>query len=299
MFSSERPGSDYKLKKSRTSPSIDAVVFAGGGTRCFWQVGFWDAISGMMELQPKRVAAASAGAAMACVVFSGKTKETLERFKEATARNRRNVYLSNFFGGDPVFPHYGMYRKAILEAVDTSALRILHEGPDIRVLLSLPPRRMGARCAAVVGILGYMAERYLKDPVHPSFGRHLGFSPRVVSVRECVTVDELADLILASSCTPPLTPLLTWRGESVLDGGLVDNVPVGILGGSGGNTLVLLTRTYDTNRIPPVPNMTYVQPSRPISISKWDYTNPAGLQEVFDLGRSDGEAFCRGRGLRP
>lgn len=285
----------------QTNPtfSCDAVVFAGGGSRCLWQVGFWEVVSGAMGLRPRRVAAASAGAAMACIVFAGKTQETLERFKEATARNRRNVYPSNLFGDAPVFPHYGMYRGTILDAVDTATLRALHEGPDIRVLLSRPSRRMGPRLAAAAGILGYMVERYLKDPVHPSFGKRLGFTPRVVSVRECATVDELADLILASSCTPPFTPLLTWRGEPVLDGGLVDNVPVSILDGSEEPTLVLLTRKYDPARIPRVPNRTYVQPSRPIPISKWDYTNPEGLQEAYDLGRADGTAFCRGSGPRP
>lgn len=275
--------------------SCDAVVFAGGGARCLWQVGFWEVVSGAMGLHPRRVAAASAGAAMACIVFAGKAKETLERFKEATARNRRNIYPSNLFGDAPVFPHYGMYRRTILDSVDAATLRLLQEGPDILVLLSRPPRRMGPRLATVAGIFGYMVERYLKDPVHPSFCRRLGFAPRVVSVRECASVDELADLILASSCTPPFTPLLSWRGEAVLDGGLVDNVPVGILDGTEEPALVLLTRNYDPARIPAVSNRTYVQPSRPISVSKWDYTNPEGLQEAYDLGRADGEAFCRDR----
>ena len=57
--------------------------------------------------------------------------------------------------------------------------------------------------------------------------------------------------------------------------------------------LALLTRRY--GELPPgggeAPDVTYVQPSRPISISKWDYTSPQGLQHTYDLGRRDGEDF--------
>jgi hypothetical protein len=28
-------------------------------------------------------------------------------------------------------------------------------------------------------------------------------------------------------------------------------------------------------------------------VSAWDYTDPAGIQAAFDLGRRDGEAFAR------
>ncbi|HSV96461.1 MAG TPA: patatin-like phospholipase family protein, partial [Spirochaetota bacterium] len=37
----------------------------------------------------------------------------------------------------------------------------------------------------------------------------------------------------------------------------------------------------------------YVQPSQPSPIAKWDYTSPRGIQEVFDLGRRDGEYFAK------
>ena len=140
---------------------------------------------------------------MACIIFSGKAKEALERFKEATGRNRRNVYPAHLFSNNPVFPHYGMYRKTILDAVDADTLRLIREGPDIRALLSRPPRWMGPRTATLAGIAEYLVEKKLRDPVHPTFGRRMGFTPRVVSVRQCETASELADLILASSCTPP------------------------------------------------------------------------------------------------
>ena len=97
-----------------------------------------------------------------------------------------------------------------------------------------------------------------------------------------------------------MTSRLMWNGNYVLDGGVVDNVPVCALDGAPGVTLVLLTRRYPA--LPDVPGRTYVQPSRKIPVSAWDYTNADGLQVAYDLGRRDGEAFlesrCTARGLR-
>jgi len=105
--------------------------------------------------------------------------------------------------------------------------------------------------------------------------------------------EALADLVLASSCSPPMTPLLTWKGRFVLDGGVVDNVPVCALDDAPGETLVMLTRRYPA--LPDIPGRTYVQPSMKIPVSAWDYTNADGLQFAYDLGRRDGEAFARTR----
>jgi hypothetical protein len=38
--------------------------------------------------------------------------------------------------------------------------------------------------------------------------------------------------------------------------------------------------------------MTYVQPSKQIKIDKFDYANPDGLQETFDIGLTDGIRFA-------
>jgi hypothetical protein len=37
----------------------------------------------------------------------------------------------------------------------------------------------------------------------------------------------------------------------------------------------------------------YAQPSRQIRIDKFDYANPEGLQETYELGFSDGKAWAK------
>jgi predicted acylesterase/phospholipase RssA len=130
--------------------------------------------------------------------------------------------------------------------------------------------------------------------VHPRLAPSLGFSADYVTVRECRTPEALADLVLASSCTPPFTPLFRHGGKPALDGGIADNVPVAALGDTPGATLVLLSRRY--RRLPTHTSRVYVQPSMAIPVSRWDYTNPAGLQAAYDLGRRDGETFARQAG---
>jgi len=274
-------------------PSYRSVVFAGGGTRCLWQVGFWNEVAPAMSLQPTTVAAVSAGATMACFLFSGRFSAAVQHFQEITRLNTHNVYPFNIFRGHPVFPQYALYRNGILAAIDASALAALHDGPEIRILLSRPPRWAGPRMATVIGFLCYSIEKKLFSPVHPSFAARLGFTPEVVTVHECRTPEELADLLLQSSCTPPFTPVLRRNGRPVLDGGLIDNVPTGILNDEDGDMLILLTRRYPPESIPTLQGRTYIQPSRPISIFKWDYTDPEGLRDAYQLGRADGQAFLR------
>jgi predicted acylesterase/phospholipase RssA len=272
----------------------DAVVFAGGGCRCFWQAGFWSIAAPALGLEPRLIGAVSAGAAMACAAASGVLEPVLEDFKRRAATNARNLYPGNVVGKERVFPHERMYRASILENIDKAAFERLRTGPEVRIFLALPPRWLGAVSGVVVGMLAYQLNRAASGQVHPTWARRLGFAGAVVPAQTCKNEAELADLILQSSCTPPMTPLYRRDGGIVLDGGLVDNVPVEAVSDSE-STLVLLTRQYNENEIPDVPGRTYVQPSEPTPVAKWDYTSPQLLQETYDLGRRDGEAFAKSR----
>lgn len=278
------------MRRREPATRIDGVVFAGGGNRCIWQVGFWETAAPALGLRPKAVSAVSAGAAMACMIFSGKTETALEYFTEATARNPKNFYPRNIVGREPCLPHYGMYRDALTHCLDEAALTRLHRHA-INILIARPPRWLGPVSGTFVGLGAYSLEKKVSFPVHSSWARRIGFRGEAVPVRSCATPHDLAELILQSSCTPPFVPVMRRDGRPVLDGGLVDNVPVRALDPVDGTALVLLTRVYPAERLPRLPGLVYVQPSEPIRISKWDYTDPHGLREAYDLGRRDGERF--------
>jgi predicted acylesterase/phospholipase RssA len=147
-----------------------------------------------------------------------------------------------------------------------------------------------------VGLVAYQLEKYAKRSLHPSVGRRLGFTAEWRRVQDCLDEDELVSLIIASSCTPPFTPIQYREGRPTLDGGLVDNVPVDATDPQGGRTLVLTTRRY--RRFPQVfvrQSRTYVQPSMPVPVSSWDYTSPHRYEQAYELGRRDGAAFLHHR----
>ena len=269
----------------------DAVVFAGGGCRCFWQAGFWTEAAPALELAPRQVAGVSAGSAFACAIFAGVLDRIMEDFIERVAANERNVYPGNALRREPIFPHERIYRSTILANVDEEALRRLRRGPDVRVSIARPPAGLGARTGFLLAALAYQGDRS-GNRVHAAWGRRLGFETEVVSVSECDTPEELADLILHSSCTPPVMPFYHRDGRAVLDGGLVDNAPVEAVEPAD-QVLVLLTSHRREDTLPRVPGRTYVQPSQPMPIDKWDYTSPEGIREAFDLGRRDAETFVR------
>jgi predicted acylesterase/phospholipase RssA len=274
-------------------PRFAAAVFAGGGNRCFWQAGFWSEAAPALGLgrSLRRVAATSAGAAIACVLLAGRLHEGLAHFRSAVAANPRNVYPGNVFHGRRMFPHAAIYRRALLALIDRDALARLHAGPELLVPVTRAPGWLGARTAFAVAGLADVLEHLAQPSVHPRLARRLGFAAEYVPVRSCPSPEALADLVLASSCTPPFTPALTYGGRPALDGGITDNVPAAAVDSDDGPTLVLLTRPFA--RLPRDPARVYVQPSVPVPVSAWDYTDPAGIQAAFDLGRRDADRFAR------
>lgn len=258
------------------------VVFSGGGSRCLWQVGFWDTAAAELNIKPEIVAGVSAGAAMAAMVMAGTSGTGLRLIKEATAANRKNFYFTKMFTADPAFPHYRIYRNTVLSTLDDAAVKKIKTGPEVRVMFAHPPVYLGARTGTAAGLLAYVLEKHITHPVHPRLASKLGYTASIVRLNDCATGDEMADLIMCSSCTPPFVPILRHKGRVTLDGGIIDNVPVHAIGedAARGDMLVLMSRIY-------------VQPSVNPPVSKWDYTNPEGLQKSYDLGRKDGENFLK------
>ncbi|SAK51821.1 patatin-like phospholipase [Caballeronia pedi] len=273
---------------------FDQVVFAGGGNRCWWQAGFWDVIRPELNLRPRIIAGISAGAATACMLYTNESRWVMDCYAHALRDNTRNAYWGNLLRGRSVFPHYRIYRQALLD-IFADRFHEFTNAPEIRIGVSHLPRWLGARSAVAAGLIAYNIEKYVRKTLHPTLGQALGFHPEFLKAQECATIDDLADLILQSSSTPPFTPILRRNGRPVLDGGMVDNVPVSALDASPGLVLVMVTRLYPRERMFIVPHgeqkRLYIQPSRKVPISSWDYTSPSQMQHAYDLGRADGEDF--------
>jgi predicted patatin/cPLA2 family phospholipase len=270
------------------------AIFAGGGSRCIWQLGFWDGANraGLALNETVNYAGStSAGCAVATAALLDRAPNALEMFKELTARNPRNIHWGNLRpgSGKPLLPHMGMYRAVLEQFLEPGDMERL-SSKRLDFLLAKLPGFLPLGLGTVAAFSIYGLEKHLTGVLHPTWTRKLGFQPLVRGNLEADDVADLIDIILASSCVPPVLPGNGYRGQRVLDGGVIDNVPAHLADGRDGLTLVLLSKRY-RRALPAHGDRVYVQPSEPIRIDKFDYANPDGLQKTYDLGLKDGEAF--------
>ena len=276
---------------------FDAMVFAGGGNRCYWQGGFFEALADRIDLAPTRVVGASAGAFAATYSLLGIGAEVRRSVIDACGPDLKNFDVAARRRGEPLCPVGPMYAALLSQTIDAAALARLNATTDLRIAISRLPRLLSPVVGAAVGIGAYQLEKRLFHPVHPRFGHALGFRSEFVVAQQLKTPEELRTALIASGGVPPFMPVTQVGGFPAFDGGLVDNVPVAPLReleDRGGRSLVLLTRRY--NSVPVVPNRVYVQPSEPIPVKQFDITNPDGIRRAYELGLSDGRAFARSLG---
>jgi hypothetical protein len=276
---------------------FDAVVFAGGGNRCYWQGGFYETAAPRLGLTPKLVVAASAGAFAAAYSLLGTGAQVRQSVYDGCGPHLKNFDLAAWRRGEPLCPVGPLYNELLARTIDHAALARLNAMTDLRIAVTRMPRGVPPLVGAMLGIGAYQIEKHLLHPVHPRFGRALGFRAEFILVRTLGGARAMHDVLMASSGVPPFMPVTSVNGKPAFDGGLVDNVPVEPLQpieSAGGRTLVLLTRLYKDK--PEVAGRTYVQPSRRIELSQFDITNPDGIRAAYELGVRDGNAFAASLG---
>ena len=273
---------------------FDAIAFAGGGNRCYWQGGFYEAIAGRLNTAPKLVVGASAGAFAAVYSLLQIGPAVRELVIGGCGPHLKNFDLAAWRRGEPLCPVGPMYRRLLDQVLDAAALQAPQRADRPAGLRYHGCHAACRRCPAPCSASRLTnSRRRLMHPVHPRFGRALGFRSEFVAVKSLSEPSALHDALIASGGVPPFMPVTLIEGRPAFDGGLVDNVPVEPLAEverSGGRSLVLLTRLY--RNIPEVPGRTYVQPSQKLPIKQFDITNPDGIRFAYELGRADGARFA-------
>jgi predicted patatin/cPLA2 family phospholipase len=268
---------------------IKYLVLQGGGIRCAWQAGFVAALEGERPIRPHAISAVSASSAVACAIVCRRLEFAVNCFKAAIESNKKNIYLTRLLRGDRVFPQAEIYRNTLLQVFDQAALEELYAGPDIQVLVTRTSAKLPRYPGLVIGLALYALQALRTRRGYRRFEAQFGFSGEFVPVKKCATPAELADLVLASSCTPPVTPWYSLHGRPVLDGSLCESVPLRGLPEKQGKTLVLLTTKGTT--VDRSPGILYAEPSQDLRIASWDYTDASKLDYLYALGKKDGSAF--------
>ena len=89
---------------------FDAIVFAGGGNRCYWQGGFYEAVAERLGLKPALAVGASAGAFAGVYSLLGIGPQVRAQVLPACGPHRKNFDFSAWRRGEPLCPIGPMYR---------------------------------------------------------------------------------------------------------------------------------------------------------------------------------------------
>lgn len=269
------------------------LTFAGGGNRAFYQLGLMNQWGSHIWPHVGAVAACSAGACVATFILSGRQAEAAEFWKQRREGVVKNFVWSNLLKGQRPTPHAPIYRDTLLHAFAEGGLERVQNQPfPIWVLTTKILPWLPALATVMLGLSAYSLEKAMrKEMIHPSFGRYLGFTPFAYDARQCRTPAELADLILASSATPPFTPLGKFSGHRLLDGGIIDNAPAFLLDQDGSieQTVVFLTRPYPVHVLGIQGPRLYIAPTTDTPVDRWDYTRPELIEATIAMGESEAQ----------
>jgi predicted acylesterase/phospholipase RssA len=269
------------------------VCFAGGGQRAFVQVGFLERWWDRLEPHVAAASACSAGACFSVIYFTGRQPETHRYWLERRRGITRNFEWGRLLRGRRPTPQMPIYPDTMRFALAEGGFERIKALPfPLLILTAVLPRHLPVPLAVTLGMGGYTFERQLAHgKLHPRAGRRIGFTPFALAARECMDAEELVALVLASSATPPFTPLGLIRGHRLLDGGMIDNAPAFLAERVPGvkRTIVLLTRPYPPENIGRQGPRLYLAPTEAPPISRWDYTSEARVEATLALGRRDAE----------
>jgi predicted acylesterase/phospholipase RssA len=269
-----------------------ALTFAGGGNRSFYQLGLLNAWHETLLPRTAVVSACSAGACVITTFLSGRREEARDFWMRRTRGITRNFDFSKLLTGEPVAPQGRIYRETLLVTFADGGLeRIKAQPVPIYVLASEFPRLLPRLLSVALGIGIYSIERSIKRGPHPRApSRILGFAPVTIDARLCESPEELANLILASSATPPFTPIGDFRGRKLLDGGMIDNAPAFLVDQKHPelrHNIVLMSRPYHASVMGVQGKRLYIAPTQPPPIGRWDYTQPHLLDETVAMGERE------------
>lgn len=273
-----------------------SITFAGGGNKSFYQFGLMRRWRERLMPRVRVMTACSAGACVAALLLSGREVEVEEFWRRRCLGVKSNFEWRRLLKGRRPTPHGELYRELLLHAFACGGYERVRSQPfPVLVLTTAFPGRMPTFAAALLGLCAYSMDQRPKPgrrrPVAPRFG----FSPAVFDARRCASPEELADLIIATSATPPFTPVGRLRERRLLDGGIIDPAPAFLTDEVPGvrRSLVLLTTPRPEGCAAEAGRRLYVAPREALPIRTWDFTRADLLAATIEAGERDAELYGR------
>ena len=268
------------------------VVFAGGGCRAFWALGVYEHLR--TALPPvDEWAGVSAGSAMALAAALDSSQQVVDEFCTRAEQNPANFHWREAVALRRPFPQEGIYRDTILSVLTPRLHTSLESCAPIRVLSA----EVGGPYRTYRALSAWRAylRRRKQGALHGPESLPVGVYATIKTAQELPDRYAVADAILESSASPPITRAQVGARGTIYDGCLVDNVPVRALQsvdtkeGANDRVLVLLNRPMAD--MPQRGSRLYLAPSQAVPVKKWDYTNPEAVHRTVAQGYEDAEAY--------
>lgn len=300
------------LQKKINSLEI-SLAFAGGGCKTLYGMGF-AYILRKKNFLIKEISGVSAGAATALGIISESEEETIEYLSELTRRNSSNFKFFSLFKGNSPFPHENIYRRMIRHGVNMEKVKKTKMKIYILAVKGFPKEeRYVHDLWKKAKLVTNTTKAYLLDEIDKSNGLPCGRVSKIMEQwkmeevfytnKDLKSAEIVETIILNSSSIPPVISFQNQNSMYFLDGGLTNNL---LLEKFSKRSKIIGIYYEDTTIFGKDRNLLekclLVKPSRPIPISSFDYTNPEGVKECYELGKADALRllptiidFCKGK----
>lgn len=228
--------------------SIDTLIFAGGGNRCWWQAGVISHLLAQHWRLPTQLVGTSGGAAVAATFLTTGPQAALASCRRLYAGQARMFEWRGLLHGRLHYAHRHIYPAWLASFVDEKHFEALRQAPQrLRVAITRPARILGTRGSVAVATAAYLADKFLHGPLHPRLPRLLGLRQELHDLHACTHAEEARTLLAAAGAALPFIPAQRVNGTCAFDGGYTDNAPLPTQStDEKTRTLVLLTRHYRT-----------------------------------------------------
>ncbi|MCC5815542.1 MAG: patatin-like phospholipase family protein [Leptospira sp.] len=279
-------------------PLEAALGIAGGGCKAFYGLGVGLELK-KWGVRLKELSGVSAGSAMALCLVSNAEEEAVEFFEEITRRNDSNFKISNLFFGEKVFPHESMYRRTIRYAMDWNRIKNTDFKVFIQAVKAIPKKEESIKSKfEIAKLIAETAQAFTRDERDKNAGipcnriqdvlKKWNMTDVIFTEKDFESPDILEQIIMNSSSIPPVVSLQNAKNEYYLDGGLTNNLVLEYFNERIPKIGIYYEDTTLIGKKPEILNETYLmKPSIPLPITSFDYTNPQGVRETFELGKKD------------
>ncbi len=280
------------------SPLEAALGIAGGGCKAFYGLGVGSELR-KWGIQFREYSGVSAGAAMVLCLISETEDTAVEYFEEITKRNDRNFKLSNLFFGERVFPHETMYRRTIRYAMNWEKIKASRAKIYIQAVKAIPRQEESIKAKfQLAKLVAETTQAFTRDERDKIAGipcnrtrevlKKWNMTEVLFTEKDFKSPEVLEQIILNSSSVPPVVAFQSVNNEYYLDGGFTNNLVLETFSPRISKIGVYYEETTLAGKDRKLLEETYlIKPSEELPITSFDYTNPKGVRDTYELGKKD------------